>query len=254
MEWYEDLYNRQIYFDLYSAEDTQLARQEVARLVELLPLESGQSILDVCCGYGRHAIELAKRGYKVAGIDLSSKQIEAAIKRAKEAGVEVNFMIGDAREMSFQEEFDITLSLFVSFGFFQAEAENLKMLENIARATVPGGLFLMDFWNREKQLRDFTPLEVEERTGGIRVEKRWVFDPLDGRINWQNTVIFPDGKTESWDHSVRAYTLVELKYMLEKVGFQLERVYGDFDGHEYTMDSPNMITISRKFKESGGIG
>lgn len=126
MEWYEDLYNRQIYFDLYSAADTQLARQEVARLVELLPLESGQSILDVCCGYGRHAIELAKRGYKVAGIDLSSKQIEGAIKRAKEARVEVNFMIGDAREMSFQEEFDITLNLFVSFGFFQQKPTTSK--------------------------------------------------------------------------------------------------------------------------------
>lgn len=245
MNWCEDIYNRQIFFDLYSEEDIRIAPQEVESLVKILGLKPGQSILDVCCGYGRHATELAKRGYKVTGIDLSPKQIELAIERAKEEGLAVNFIVGDVREMDFQDKFDITLNLFTSFGYFQDETENLKMLERIAYATIPNGLFLMDLWNREKQIKDFKPKESEEHNG-IIIEKTWDFDPLEGRLNWENTVIFPNGRKENWNHSIRAYTLVELRRMLNEVGFRLEKVLGDLDGHDYTIDSPNMILVSRR--------
>jgi SAM-dependent methyltransferase len=246
VNWFEDLYNRQTYFDLYAEADTRLAPQEVEGIISLLQLEPGQKILDVCCGYGRHAIELAKNGYKVTGVDLSPKQIAVAVARAQEAGVQVDFLVCDAREMEFREEFDVALNLFTSFGFFDDEAQHLKMLQRIADATVPNGCFLMDLWNREKQIRDFTLREIEERSDGIRIEKAWRFDPWNGRINWENTVVFPDGQRENWGHSIRAYTLVELRKMLGQVGFELERVYGDFAGSTYTIDAPQMITIARK--------
>jgi len=246
MEWFRDLYNRQIYFDLYAQADTQLALQEVDGIIELLGLAPGGRVLDVCCGYGRHAIELARRGHPVTGVDLSPVQIRAARENAQAAGVEIDFMVGDAREMAFQGEFDATLSLFISFGFFQGEADNLKMLASIARATAPGGLFLLDLWNREKQIRDFRPLEIEERADGVRIEKRWAFDPWRGRLNWTNRVIFPDGREESWEHSMRAYTLVELRLLLEQVGFELRQVYGAFDGRAYTLDAPQMVLVASK--------
>ena len=66
------------------------------------------------------------------------------------------------------------------------------------------------------------------------------------RIDWDNTVLFADGGRETWHQSVRAYTLVELKGMLARAGFEMERVYGDFQGGEYSLDSPNMIIVSRK--------
>ncbi len=247
MNWYEDIFNRQIFLDLYSEEDIRIAPQQVEGLAKILPLEPGQSILDVCCGYGRHAIELARRGYRVTGIDLSPKQIEVAKRRARREGLLIDFIIGDARKMEFRNEFDITLNLFTSFGYFPDEEENLKMLERIADATIPQGLFLMELWNREKQIKEFKPKEFEEQKG-IKIEKKWKFDPLEGRLNWENTVIFPDGRRESWNHSIRAYTLVELKKMLDEVGFQLQRVFGDLNGQDYTIDSPNMILISRKRK------
>jgi SAM-dependent methyltransferase len=245
VNWHQDLYNRQIYFDLYAEEDTKLAVQQVDDLVKLVDIAPGASILDVCCGYGRHAIELARRGYQVTGIDLAPKQIDEAERRASESGVEIEFLHGDAREMSFPRQFDVTLSLFLSFGFDDDES-NMRMLQRISEATAPGGVLLMDLWNREKEIRDFAPLTIEEREGGIRVEKRWEFDQWNGRLNWQNTVRFPDGTTEEWDHSVRAYTLVELRHMLTEVGFQPEKVYGDFKGNAHTLDSPQTITLSRK--------
>jgi SAM-dependent methyltransferase len=246
MQWFEDLYNRQIYFDLYAESDTQLAVEEVDQIIALLNLVPGQSILDVCCGYGRHAIELARRGFQVTGVDLSPVQIASARERAQATKVRVDFVIGDARQMPYQDQFDVSLNLFTSFGFFEDDADNFKMLQRIAGATVPGGRFLIDLWNREKQIREFEPIEVEEWTGGVRIEKEWHFDAWSGRINWTNRVLFPDGRQEGWNHSVRAYTLVELRRMLEQVGFKLERVHGGFDGRDYSLDAPQMIIIARK--------
>lgn len=89
MNWHQDLYNRRIYFDLYAEEDTRLAVEQVDDLVKMLDIAPGASILDVCCGYGRHAIELARRGYRVTGIDLAPKQIEEAKSRASESGIKI---------------------------------------------------------------------------------------------------------------------------------------------------------------------
>lgn len=246
MKWFEDLYNRQIYFDLYAEEDTVLAKTEVEDIINLLGLKTGQTVLDVGCGYGRHAVELAKRGFLVTGIDLAPKQIDAAVRRGDDMGVDIRFILGDAREMEFREKFEIVLSLFLTFGFFDEEADNQKMLSRMADALQPGGMLLMDLWNREKMIRDFSPYLVEERPDGIRIEKRWEFDAWNGRLNWVNEVTFPDGRKESWDHSVRAYTLVELKRMYETTGLRIEDVHGDFKGNEYSLESPQMILQARK--------
>lgn len=245
MTWYEDLYNRQIYFDLYAEEDTRLAVKQVDDLLKLLDVPPGASILDVCCGYGRHAIPLAGRGFRVTGIDLAQQQITEANTRAAQAGVEAAFILGNAREMSFAEPFDVSISVFVSFGFDDDE-DNLELLRRISQATAPGGLLLMDLWNREREVRELTPLEIETRPGGVRVEKRREFDCWNGRLNWENTVLLPDGSAETWRQSMRLYTLEELRRMLDAVGFRLERVYGDLRGSRYAPDSPQMVTVSRK--------
>ncbi len=246
MKWYEDLYNRQVYLDLYAADDTRIAPREAEAVVRLLGLRPGQSVLDVCCGYGRHALELARRGFRVTGIDLAPRQIEEARRRAQAAGVDVRFVLGDVREMDFQAEFDACLNLFTSFGFFETEAENQAMLNRIAGATSPGGSFLLETWNREKVIREFVEREVEEMVGGVRLVKEWQFDALAGRFNWQNTVTFPDGRQERWNHSIRAYTLVELKSMLEVAGFRLEQVFGDWGGTAYGLYSEQMIVVARR--------
>src|SRR5436305_5997140 len=236
MEWWEDIYNRQIYFDLYEEADTQLAEQEVQQVVALLQLPDGASILDLCCGYGRHSIKLAQRGFKVAGVDISEKQIQHAREEAEKTHIQLDFQVADARKLSLQEAFDVVLNMFVSFGFFKDDNENRQVLQGVFKALKPGGKLLIDFWNREKEIRDFQPT-TGEKIRDIIVLKEWQFDALAGRLNWTNTVIFPDGKRESWDHSVRAYTVAELKALVEDAGLKFEAVYGSLAGEEYTIDS-----------------
>ena len=244
--WYEDLYNRETYLDLYAEADTRIAPRQVDGLVELLGLAPGGTVLDVCCGYRRHAVELARRGYRVTGIDLAPRQIDAATEAAKRAGVQIELLVGDAREMTFHDRFDVSLSLFTSLGFFEADADNLRVLERIAAATAPGGQFLMDTWNTEQQIRKISDHEVEERSDGVRIERRGNFDAVRSRLDWENTVVFPDGRTERWDQSMRAYTLGELTGMLAGPGLPVQAVHGDFQGAEFDRDSPQMITVSRK--------
>lgn len=153
MEWWEDIYNRQIYFDLYEEEDTQLAEQQVQQVLALLHLSDGASILDLCCGYGRHSIKLAQRGFKVTGVDISTRQIQHAREVAEKAHAPLDFQVADARQLNFQEAFDVVLNMFVSFGFFKNDHENRQVLQGVFRALKPGGKLLIDFWNREKAIR-----------------------------------------------------------------------------------------------------
>jgi SAM-dependent methyltransferase len=245
MEWWEDIYNRQIYFDLYEEKDTELAEKEVQQVLTLLHPPDGAHILDLCCGYGRHSIPLARRGFQVTGVDISAKQILHAREVASKAHVRLDFHLADARKLNFQGAFDVVLSMFVSFGFFNDENENKAMLQGVFRALKPGGKFLLDFWNREKEIREFKPTACE-KIRDVIVLKEWQFDALAGRLNWTNTVIFPGGKRESWGHSVRAYTVAELKALLEEAGLKFEAVYGSLAGEKYSIDSPSAIIIATR--------
>jgi SAM-dependent methyltransferase len=245
MEWWEDIYNRDIYFRLYETGDTKLAAKEVEGIISLLKLQPQTKILDLCCGYGRHSTELAKKGFKVVGVDISEKQIQHAIKRAKESNVDVVFQIKDARKLDFNEEFDFVINMFVSFGYFKTEKEDKDMLRGVFKALKPGGKFLMDFWNTEKELKDLKP-RIIEKIGDIIILKDWEFDAVNKRLNWKNTITFPDGRKESWSHSIRAYTVAEIKKLIEESGLKSEKVYGSLKGEKYTINSPAAIITAIK--------
>ena len=245
MQWWEDIYNRQIYFDLYEEADTRLAEKEVQQVVTLLHPPDQASILDLCCGYGRHSMQLAQGGFQVTGVDISEKQIQHAREAARKAHAQLDFHVADARKLNFQGAFDLVLNMFVSFGFFDEENENKEMLQGVFRALKPGGKLLLDFWNREKEIRDFKPIACE-KIKDVIILKEWRFDALAGRLHWKNTVIFPDGKRESWNNCIRAYTVAELKALVEEVGLKFEAVFGSLAGEEYTIDSPAAIIIAAR--------
>jgi len=239
------LYNRDVYFHLYEESDSTLAQKEVADVVNLLSLQPSVRILDLCCGYGRHSIELAKRGFEVVGVDISQKQIQHAKEKAKDHRVNVTFQVKDARKLSFTNDFDIILNMFLSFGYFEDEKEDKNMLQGVYQSLKPNGRFLMDFWNREKEIREFRPSYVEHQKD-LSIRKEWKFDARKGRINWKNIVTFADGREESWNHSIRAYTVVELTHLLEEAGLRIKNVYGSLKGEPYSIDSPSVVVIAEK--------
>lgn len=258
-EWWRDVFDRPAFLELYERADTELAVRQAEHILRLLGGEAGAlrppaRILDVCCGYGRHSIELARRGFRVVGVDISEVQVGHARRKAAGAaagaGTVPAFVIGDARALPVRGPFDAAINMFLSFGYFATDAENQAMLDGIARALRPGGRLLVDFWNREHEIRSFQPTVVDKRDDGIIEIEDWTFDHLAGRLNWTNTVIFPDGRRESWEHSLRAFTVAEVRQMLEAAGFRLVNVYGRLEGEAYTMDSEAAVFVAERSSAS----
>lgn len=229
-----------MYFELYEAEDTRKAVGEVTQALALLDLAPPARILDVPCGYGRHAIELARRGFAVTGVDAAQTQLQRAREKAAAAGVAVEWVRQDVRELAVGGPFDAALNLFLSFGYFETDDEHLAMLSGIARALRPGGKFLMEFWNREYEIRYFDRYQVE-RTGDVLEVEEWEFDHLRGRLNWTNTAFFPDGRRQSWWHSIRAYTVVEMVALFARAGLDVDGVFGGMDGRPYSLEAEAAI-------------
>ncbi len=245
MEWWQKLFNTTLYFELYEPADTELAKKQVGQLITLLDLQPPGRILDVPCGYGRHSIELAARGFEVTGVDASEVQLARAREKAAAAGVSVDLRRQDARALDFGAQFDVALNMFLSFGYFETDEEHLAMLAGITRALKPGGRFLMDFWNREHEIQTFDKRQVD-RTGDVYEIEEWEFDHLRGRLNWTNHAFFPDGRHESWFQSIRAYTVVEVKTLLERAGLTLDAVYGGLDGRPYAIESEVTIFVATR--------
>jgi SAM-dependent methyltransferase len=248
--WYEDLFESGDYarFWLGSGMLTpERTAREVAFLVEALGLRPGSHILDLCCGQGRHAIALAQRGYRVTGIDLSQRLLEMAREAAGEAGAEIEWVHADMRAIParFEGKLDAVINMFTAFGYLESDAEDQQVLGGIGRSLRPGGLFFLDFINRESVVRTYRPSSWEE-VGGALVLHENNFDLASGRNSDVMRVIEADGSRHETGHSVRMYTLVELKAMLDMAGLSMARCWGGFDGSDLTLDSRRLIVLAEK--------
>ncbi len=127
---------------------TERTESEVTRALKMLRPAGGERILDLACGSGRHAIELARRGFSVVGADISAELIEIANRAAAEPGLDASFVEGDLRDIDFESEFDLVLNLNDgAIGYLETDEENRRTFEVIARALKPGGRNLVQLPN-----------------------------------------------------------------------------------------------------------
>jgi SAM-dependent methyltransferase len=143
-DWYASAFKPEM-ADMTWAENT---GREVDRLVRMLRPKGSERVLDLGCGNGRHALELARRGFSVVGVDLAGPLIEVAREDAEREGFEVTYLQADLREMEFEAEFDLVLNLNDgAIGYFESEEENLRTFAAVSRALLPGGRQLMQLPN-----------------------------------------------------------------------------------------------------------
>ena len=253
--WYKSLFERDYYDYFYlggpravtEEERAQQADGQVAFIAQALEQPEGARILDLCCGWGRHSVRLAQRGYRVSGLDLSAYHLRLAKAAARRAGVEVEWLHGDMREIPGRaRRFDAVINCFTSFGYFESEQEDQRVLDAIARALRPGGRFLIDTMNHDWLMRNFRASEWHERPDGSMMLERRVYDILTGRIDVEWLFITPEGKRRQQSHSVRLYTYTELAAMLAQAGLAVQRTWGGMDGRDFSMDSPRMIVLAEK--------
>lgn len=146
-EWWKTLFNA-VYLKTDSdvVEDNSLTVEEVDFLLRTTGISRGDRILDLCCGQGRHVLELARRGYsKISGLDRSRYLIRLAKKRASSESLKISLHEGDARKLRFPENsFDLITILGNSFGYFDTEQDDAAILQSIRKCLRPGGKIVLD--------------------------------------------------------------------------------------------------------------
>jgi len=235
------------YLRIYRAMLTsEVTAREVDFIEAALAVPPGGEVLDVACGYGRHAIGLARRGYRVTGVDFNPRYLQAAENDAAAARVAARWVTADMRALPFERAFDAAYSYFTSFGYFSDE-ENERVLAGVARALRPGGRFLLDIVNRDwilthPQQRIWTQLE----DGSLLMEET----SLDLRcsvVRSRQIHITPaSGAQITKEFSMRAYTCAELEAMCARHGLAVGEVWGGPDRSEYTIESRRLVLLASR--------
>jgi SAM-dependent methyltransferase len=215
---------------------------EVASWVRLLELDAPMKILDLACGFGRHANRLAALGHSVTGVDYVRGFLALAREEAERMGVKVEYRLADMRHINFVGEFDRVVLLFTSFGYFEDD-ENIQVMENVARALKAGGLLGFDIPNRDAVARDLSVSDVIEKDGNLIIN-RLSFDALTGRSQ-NRRIVIRDGVRKDKPHSVRLYNATEIRDLLHRVGLEVDRILG-YDGQPLSVTSRGMVIIARK--------
>lgn len=217
---------------------------EVDKIVSLLKLEPGVHVLDLCCGVGRHCLELARRGFLVTGVDRTRQYLEKASEQARATGQDVEFIEGDMRTFCRSEAYDAVLNLFTSFGFFEDPQEDRQVVQNVYRSLKPGGAFIIEMMGKEVLARVFVDKGWEEEDGLLVLRETKV----TGNWGWVENRWIMIRDNERVEHKVshRPYSAVELTSLLTECGFGRVDVYGDYEGSPYDHKAKRLVAVARK--------
>lgn len=245
-EWWQEFFDED-YLAVYKDRDSERTDGEVAFVRKALRLRKGQRVLDICCGYGRHAVRFAEVGLNVTGLDRNELFLRRARRAAVKAGVTVSWVKEDVRAMNLGPTFDAAVNLFTSIGYFENEDDNFEVVRRGAAALKPGGRFMLDTINRDRIIRNPQWNQWLPMGRGVVLESP-AFDWQRGRLNSKRILVFPNGKRRETRISLRLYTVAEVATMFERAGLTLTRLYGAFDGSDYGPDSPRIVMTGEKQK------
>ncbi len=222
-EWWRFIFNHTyLKTDADVIDDPQITSREVDLLQEILNLETDAHILDLCCGQGRHTLELRQRGFaNIQGLDRSRYLINRARQSAKQRSLQIRFREGDARKLPFQkDEFDTVLILGNSFGYFSTIEDDERVLGEVHRVLKPSGTILLDVTDGEYMRSHFQARSWEWIDKNRLVCRERSLSKDQQRLISREIVIHNDqGTTVDQFYAERLYTQEILIDLLEKSGF-----------------------------------
>src|SRR5271155_1455500 len=229
--WYVDFF-RSDYLNVYGHMFTaERAEKESAFVARVLELKAGAQVLDLCCGQGRHSVQLAKRGLQVTGLDLNPEYLELAQQAAAAEKVKLKTIAADMREIPFADKFDAIINMYSSFGYLESEADDARVLESVATALKPKGRFFLDMLNREWAVANYIQNDWHTGPDGTLYIERRDLDLATSRMHVHFTIVdSKGGRRESIGHKIRLYSLTEISRMLAESGFDEIAAFGGFNG------------------------
>lgn len=218
---------------------------EVDLLVNALKLKKGEKVLDIACGVGRHAVELAARGFDVTGIDFNKSVIAAARQRVARRRVAAEFLELDMRCLRYRDRFDAAYCFWTSFGYFEDESHDLVVAKRIAEALRPGGRFLLEVDSTETVLPMLKARRREwlddNETCELLHETQWNFETSRIEEDW---TFVENGKSESRHSSLRLYSYRELCDLLREAGFQHFEGFDTLTGEPFSLGSSRLALVA----------
>ena len=215
---------------------------QVDRAIALSGVRGGDA-LDLGCGPGRHAIPLARRGFRVTAVDLSPFHLAKARERAETAQVAVELVQSDMRAFVRADAFDLAVSLFTSFGYFDDPADDLRVLRHVHESLRPGGVLVMDVASKERLARVLHPtLSQRAVDGALLVQRHQIVEDWT-RVRNEWTVV-RDGRARTFEFLLRIYSGQELKAVLGAAGFATVTLYGGLDGRPYDLEAERLVAVA----------
>jgi len=230
---------------IFPKERFEHAPAEVDGILSLLRVKPGASILDLCCGPGRHSVELASRGFNVTGVDRTRDYLADARKLARKRKIDAVFVLADMRRFRRPRAFDAAINMFTAFGYFRNKADDLRVLKNLHASLRPGGVLLIDVMGKERIAKIYNPRTWHRQPDGtIVLEERW----LEQDFSWIENIwtLIRGGRVKSFNLSHRLYTAVELRALARQAGFTRINAFGSLGGAPYDQDAQRLVLLARK--------
>lgn len=246
--WYANVFNEDYLRTLPRSLPRQTMR-EVRFIIDKLGIQRGARVLDLCCGAGRHTVELAAKGFDMVGVDLSMFLLKRALDTATKKKLSIKFVHGDMRKLTFRSIFDAVFNVQTSFGYFD-DLTNFKVLQSIYASLKPGGIFLIETVNRDFIMDDM-PLRLFWMGDGCKVLEESNVESLSGVLKVKRSIVLDDNSKPPYEQtmSIRLYSTTEMRQLLSRAGFNVLELVGDFslpDPRHFGAYSPHNIFIAEK--------
>lgn len=243
--WFSELFEDDMVRTLDNPKLRDVER-ESAFIEQSFRLPKGARLLDVACGHGVHAVELAAHGYEVVALDLSTTLLGLARAYADRRGQSVSFVQGDMRQLELDGALDGVYCWSASFGYFD-DATNANVLARMAKALRPGGKLLLDLANRDYVAPRAPSTAWFEKPGCVCMDEVR-FDYLTSRLHAKRMVIFENGRAKEVEYSMRLYSASDLVHLLESSGLRVIELSGHraHRGAYFGNESPRLIALAEK--------
>jgi SAM-dependent methyltransferase len=243
--WYDDFFTELPNTFWRAAVPPGATAAELDFLTRATGLRPGHRVLDVCCGSGRHAVPLARRGCRVTGVDVSEEAIAHARHAAGRERLAVDLRVGDVRSLPTDVRADVAICMGNAFGYLE-HAGTQAFLADLAGVVVPGGALVVDYGFVAESLLPGLALDEEPVTiGGVEATSVNTYDTAGSR--WLTEFTFRRGDEVHRGTSVQhVYTAAEVGRLVTAAGFAGVERYGDADGSPYRLGSPRLLLVARR--------
>ncbi len=236
--WYASWFESPWYMQLYRHRGEAEARQVVQLIDHTMHIPHDAEILDLCCGFGRHTIALAERGYRVTGLDYSQHLINYA--REYNAHPNATYVVGDIRGPYPSRSYALIANLFTSFGYFDSHDDHQQVFHTMRDHLAPGGRLVMDFLNSTVLRSTLVPESMSMIGETTVIQERWIDEPF---VRKTITINVPCQAEHTFEERVWLYSPEDLRSMMETAGLHVVRAFGAYDGSPFVADQSQRIIL-----------